>query len=173
MSICYTVVMKRELFIHFAFWFSLFVFITLVKQNFTLNYWPFWIGGIIGTILPDIDHLIYIYLVKPYELTSQRFTALLQNKELKRSLELLYETRSERINLIFHSQFFQVVFLILTFWIMSSSGSIFGRGIALAFALHLAVDQLIDFYGLGRINNKNEKLTIIVGLVLTVIIGLI
>ena|SRR3989344_1811721 len=135
--------MRREIFLHFAFWFSFFVFITLIKKYFDLSYWPFWIGGIVGTILPDIDHILYLYL-RPQELTTQRVGFLLDKHEIKRTFDLLYETRSERKNLIFHTAFFQIIFLVLTFWMVTSSGSFFGRGLVLAFSLHLLVDQAID-----------------------------
>lgn len=165
--------MKRELFIHSSFWFSIFVLTLVIKQDLTLSSWPFFLGGIVGTILPDIDHLIYVYLVKPYELTSQRFGQLLQNRDLKRSVELLYETRSERKNLIFHSKFFQILFLVVTFWLMSSSGSLFGRGVALSFAIHLAVDRMIDIYDVGANVDKSERIYFTVTSLLTVLIGLI
>jgi hypothetical protein len=152
--------MKRELFIHFAIWFSFFVFVTLVKHYLNFSYWPFWLGGILGIILPDIDHLIYVYFVKPQDLTSQRVGYLVNKKEIGRSVELLYETRNERKDLIFHSVFFQVIFLILAFWMMSSSGSFFGRGLVLSFALHLSVDQIIDLTELKSFDNWLKNLPI-------------
>ena len=145
--------MKRELFIHFSFWFFLFVYIAIAKHYFALNYWQFWLGGLVGIILPDIDHLIYVYFIKPTDLTSQRINYLVNKKQLSRSVELLYETRSERKGLIFHTIFFQLIFFALTFWIFSSSGSYFGRGLTLSFIFHLSVDQLIDLNDLGSLDN--------------------
>lgn len=145
--------MKREAFIHYSFWFFFFVFIAIVKRYFALSDWGFWVGGIIGTILPDIDHIIYFYFVSPTDLTSQRFDFMAQKGHFKRMAELLYDTRSERRGLIFHTIFFQIIFFILTFWMLSSSGSLFGRGLVLAFALHLTVDQLMDITQLGNLKN--------------------
>ncbi len=145
--------MRRELFIHFSFWFSFFVFITLIKRYFAWGYWPFWLGGIAGIFLPDLDHVIYVYFVRPYELTSQRVNYLLNRKEVWRTIQLLYETRSERRGLIFHTLFFQAIFLILTFWLLSSSSSLFGRGLVLSFALHLSIDQIVDLVDMGTFDN--------------------
>ena len=145
--------MRKELFLHFAFWAAFFLFITLIRQYFDLSYWPFWVGGFVGVFLPDIDHLIYVYFVQPQELTSQRVGYLVNKKELKRSVELLYETRSERRGLIFHTLLFQIIFFVLTFWVMSSSGSLFGQGLVLSFALHLSVDQIVDLTEVGNLNN--------------------
>lgn len=153
--------MRRELFIHLSFWFSFFVFITLIRSHFSLSYWPFWVGGLVGVVLPDLDHLLYSFFIKPTDLTSQRVGSLLQKREVKRSVELLYETRNERSGLVFHSVFFQLIFLILTFWMITSSGSIFGKGLALSFALHLAIDQIMDLSDLNNFDNwlKNSPIS--------------
>jgi len=149
--------MRRELFLHFAFWFSFFVFVTIVNSLFSWGYWLFWVGGIVGTLLPDVDHLLYVYL-KPQELTSQRINFLLDKREIKRIITLLYETRSERHDLIFHTIFFQLIFLVLTFWMISSSGSLFGKGLVLAFALHLSVDQIVDLTEIKSFDNWFKNL---------------
>ncbi len=145
--------MKRELFIHFSFWFFLFVFVAIAKHYLALDFWPFWVGGLIGVILPDIDHLIYVYFVKPTDLTSQRVNYLLNKKQLSRSIDLLYETRDERKGLVFHTIFFQLIFFTLTFWMFSSSNSLFGRGMTLSFLFHMSVDQLIDLNDIGSLDN--------------------
>ncbi len=161
--------MRRELFIHFSFWFSFFVFITLINKFFSFSYWPLWLGGIIGVILPDIDHLIYIFFIKPQELTSQRVNFLIDKHEVKRMLILLYETIGERKGLIFHSFFFQIIFIILTFWVVTSSGSLFGKGLVLSFSLHLLIDQM---NGLTEMENF-DKISWLVILILTLGMGVI
>jgi hypothetical protein len=145
--------MKRELFIHFSFWFSFFVLIAVIKHYFALPYWSFWLGGLVGVIMPDLDHLIYVYFIKPTDLSSQRINYLVNKKVLLRSVELMYETRTERRGLVFHTIFFQLIFFILTFWMLSSSGSYFGKGLVLSFILHLSIDQLIDLNDLKNLEN--------------------
>jgi hypothetical protein len=145
--------MKRDSFVHFSFWISFFIFVSIIKHYFNLDSWPFWVGGIVGTILPDIDHLIYVMFLSPQELTSQRVGFLWNRKEYKRMIQLLYETRSERKNLIFHSLFFQLIFFALTFFIMTSSVSVFAKGLVLSFALHLSTDQIIDLTELKNLDN--------------------
>jgi len=151
--------MQRDLFIHYAFWFAFFVLVSILGDKVSLAYWPFWVGGAIGTILPDIDHLIYIFFLNPHELTSQRINYLIKKKEVTRARTLLYETKSERRNMIFHSFLFQVIFMILTFLIISSSGSVFVYGIVLAFSLHFLVDQFIDLVDNKNLNNWGQLIT--------------
>lgn len=145
--------MKRELFIHFSFWFAFFIVVALIKQYLNISSWPFWVGGLMGIFLPDLDHIIYVLFLKPQELTSQRFGFLMNKREVGRSISLLYETRSERKSLIFHTVLFQLIFLILTFWMVSSSASLFGKGLVLSFSLHLNVDQIMDLVDLKSFEN--------------------
>lgn len=152
--------MRRELFVHFAFWFSFFVLVSIFKNFLSISYWPFWLGGLIGVFMPDLDHLIYVFFLAPQELTSQRVGFLWGRREVRRLVELLYETRSERRGLIFHTIFFQVIFLLLTFWIISSSNSLFGKGLVLSFALHLSVDQLVDLVEVKSLGNWMKFLPI-------------
>lgn len=173
---------RKEILTHFVYWFALSLFFAVIHRHFTLPYLPFWLGGLFGLFLPDLDHLIYIY-TKPNELTSKRVNYLADKKELVRAISLLYDTRNERKNLIFHTVFFQVLFVILTFWIMSSSGSLFGRGLVFSFSIHLLVDQIIDIVETGSFDNwlntfpikmsfEQSKIYWIVMVVINLIIGL-
>ncbi|MBU0572731.1 hypothetical protein KKH23_02665 [Patescibacteria group bacterium] len=145
--------MKKEIFIHYSFLISLFIFISLAKGWMSLSYWPLWIGGIFGNILPDLDHFIYVYFLKPHELTSQRVGYMMGKRNLSKSFRLLAETRSERTKLVFHSGLFQLVFIVLAFLVVTSSGSLFSRGVVLAFFLHLLVDQAVDLVETGNMDN--------------------
>lgn len=153
--------MKKDIINNFVFLISYFLLITLIKKYFSFSYWPFWIGGVIGLFLANVDHLLYVFVFKPYELTSQRVMALIRNKRFKEALILLYDTKSERTDLIFHSFNFQIIFLILTFWLMSSSGNLFGRGLVLSFLLSMVIYLLRD---------KNKSGFYFVGIVLLLFI---
>lgn len=152
--------MKRELLIHFSFLISFFIFISIFKGWVGFAYWSFWLGGIVGNFLPDFDHFIYIYFLRPHELTSQRVNHMLGKGEVLRTFNLLAGTRSERKHLIFHSGLFQLIFLVLTFLVVTSSGSLFGRGIVLAFFLHLLVDQTVDLVELGSLSNWTRGISV-------------
>lgn len=133
--------MKKEVLFHFLYLIPLFILVCLVRRWLTLAVWPFWVGGIIGTVLPYTDHLIYIYFLAPHELSSQRVASYVGQKQVFRAADLLVDTAHERANLIFHTPQFQALFFVLTFLMMTSSNSLLGKGIVLAFSLHLIVDQ--------------------------------
>jgi len=144
--------MKREVLIHSSFLFTFFIFVHLVKKWFSLSYYPFWIGGILGTILPDIDHLLYVSVIKPQEPLSLKVREMFKNKQYVLAIKLLESGRGSLVGLVFHSAGFQLLFVILAFLVVTSSGSIFGRGLVLAFSLHLLVDQLSDLMASGNLN---------------------
>lgn len=154
--------MKRQLLIYYSSFLVLFALISLARSWIDPLFIPFWIGGLIGAILPDIDHLIYVYFLKPHELTSQRATRMMAKGQVMQTFNLLANTRSERTNLIFHTAMFQIVFAVFTFFVVSSSNSLLGRGIVLAFSLHLLVDQYLDFQQLGSLSSwfKNLKVSL-------------
>lgn len=136
--------MKKELALHFVTSIILFVSISLLRNYLNLSFWPLWVGALVGTILPDIDHIIYVYYLRPHELTSQRIMYAAGKGQLLASWHLLASTRSERTNLILHTVTFQILFVVLSFLVISSSSSLLGRGLVLAFLLHLLVDEVID-----------------------------
>lgn len=143
--------MKKEVFIHLISFLILFALISLFKNYLNISYWPFWVGGLVGTILPDIDHLIYVYFLRPTDLTSQRVVYGLANKNFLSTWQLLAATRTERTQLVLHTAVFQIVFLILSFLVITSSGNLFGRGLVVAFLLHLSIDQITDLRSTGNL----------------------
>lgn len=145
--------MKKELFVHFSFLVSLIIFVSIIKGWFSLSYWPFWVGGLLGTILPDVDHFLYVYFLRPQELTSQRVNYMIGKRDFWGPLNLLADTRNERTKLIFHTATFQLIFWVLTFFVITSSGSLLGRGLVLSFSLHLIIDQVVDFSSMGSLSN--------------------
>ena len=135
--------MKKEIINHIIFWFSYFLFLTIINSLYSLNFWPLYVGGLVGIfIMPNLDHLLHIFVFKPQELTSQRVLVLIKNKQYKEALVLMYDTRDERSNLIFHTTLFQIIFTVLTFWVVTSSGNLFVRGLVLGYLLSLVIFNL-------------------------------
>jgi hypothetical protein len=143
--------MKKDLATHLTFMVALFAVATLLNKLFTLSSAvPFWIGGVLGTLLPDIDHLLYVYLLHPSDAVSTQISGLIQNKQYVKTWDTLVATRFQRTDLLFHTASFQLIFLVFAFLIITSSGSFLGSGIVLAFALHLVIDEAVDL-----MENKN------------------
>ncbi|MFC1710423.1 hypothetical protein ACFL0F_02060, partial [Patescibacteria group bacterium] len=121
--------MKKEIKIHFIYMTTFFLLVVLFRGWYSYTYLTFWIGGIIGTLLPDIDHFIYSFALNPQDHTSQRVAYLAKEKNVKKAVELLSHTRYDRSKPVFHTIYFQLIFLVLTFWVVTSSGTPFGIGL--------------------------------------------
>ena len=137
--------MKKEIINHLIFYLGYFLFLTIANSLYSFSYWPLYVGGLIGLFMSNTDHLLHIFVYKPQELTSQRVLMLVKNKQYKEALILMYDTREERIDLIFHTILYQLIFAALTFWVVSSSGSLFARGLVLAYFLSLVIFNLKKF----------------------------
>ncbi|PIP57567.1 hypothetical protein COX03_02380 [Candidatus Woesebacteria bacterium CG22_combo_CG10-13_8_21_14_all_39_10] len=135
--------MKRVFFIHISFLVSFFILLSLVNSWLALSYWPLWLGAIIGSVLPEMDSLVYVFFVNPQELTSQRVIYFFKKGNILSAIKLLNETSAERDLLVFHSLSFILVSFVLLFWLATSSGSIFGKGIVFAMLTHLLTGDLV------------------------------
>lgn len=176
--------MKKDLLTHFVFTLAFFLLASVIRNWLFISYWPFWVGAVVGMFLPDVDYLIYIYYLKPEKPTSQEAAGLIEKKSFTKSWDLLANTRYEHTDLIFHTAYFQVIFILFTFFMMTSSGSLFGMGIALSFLLHLLIDQAIDLFEKGGINNwfakmrttltmRQQKYYVLANVVLLILFGFI
>jgi hypothetical protein len=139
------VIMKKDLLIHFLFMVAFFALIAVAKQWFDVKYLPFLIGGVLGMLLPDVDYLINVYLLKPHEEVSQQAASLFSERKVLRSWSMLADNQGKWSEMLLHSANFQVVFVLLAFWVTTSSPSLLGRGLVLAFLLHLLIDEITDF----------------------------
>lgn len=153
--------MKKEILIHLLYLVPFFIFVALRRDWLALSYWPFWIGGLVGMVLPYLDHFVYIYGFAPQELSSQRVISLVSQKQIWQALDLALYTAHERAKLIFHTVYFQAIFWVLTFLLVTSSGSVFGIGLALSFCLHLVIDQLQELFSVKNLNSWFKELQIL------------
>ncbi len=145
--------MKQRLLVHYLFFFSFFIFVAIRKNLFSFNSLPFWIGGLVGTVLPDLDHIFYSLVYKEKSKSFLSFKNFLsQKKYLSAFCSLLEKGDGSEVS-AFHSFSFQILFFILTFWIITSSSSSFAVGLVLAFTLHLLVNQLSDLLSKGSLDS--------------------
>lgn len=122
------------------------VLITLLRWSWRWNLIGLWLGGLVGTFLLDIDHFLYLLVINPQELTSMRVRRMLEQRRIKEALILVAETHHERTRLSFHNALFQPVLYVLCFFVLTSTGSLFGGGLVMAMALHLLKDEIEDSF---------------------------
>jgi hypothetical protein len=144
---------RREVFIHLFSTLVFFGLVGLVRGWLGFGYLPFFVGGVVGAFLVDLDHLIYVVFLRPWDLTSQRVRGLFLQGRFGAGVRLLCMTREERVGLIFHSGLFQLVFFVSSFLVVSSSGSFLARGVVLSVMFHLSLEQFLDFREKGNIDS--------------------
>lgn len=137
--------LKKEILFHSGSSFVYLVLITLLGRHFNWEILWFWLGGVIGTFLLDLDHLISIYTT---EFNSERATLVrgeIERKRYKEAFKILILRHKELTQGVFHNALFQIVFLIFCFYILTTSVSLIAKGLVMAAALHLLVDEMMDF----------------------------
>jgi hypothetical protein len=140
--------LKKEIGNHFIFSLVIFIlaeFFWLLSGDFSaLNAVVFLIGLAVGTFILDVDHLVYWYFLKPNLEESIKARQLISQKQYQKALFLLAENHKTHISLVFHHFVFQTVLLVVSFFVISSTTSILGKGLVLAMSGHLLVDQFFD-----------------------------
>jgi len=106
----------------------------------TGDYLLLWTGGLVGTYFLDIDHLIYVFLRRPNEVSGLKTKELLKKKDYKRAVIYFANTHFERNELSFHNAIFIPIWIIFCFFILTSADSIFAPGLVMTMYLHLLKD---------------------------------
>lgn len=141
--------LARELKSHFIVTFTWLWLISLLRFNLHTPWQTqlpvfliLWLGGFVGTMLPDLDQLVYVFFSHPEDYNSLRAKRDLDQGNVKETLTLLADTAGERTKLVFHNALFQVVLVILCFFVLSSTNNIFGKGLVMAMFLHVLKDEV-------------------------------
>jgi len=139
---------KQELRHHLLPLIGVFIFVSLIwllNRAPLLGFISLFFGLAIGSFLPDIDHLIYWFFLKPDLDESRQAKIFLSEKKIENLLKLLENTHKQHTSLIFHHYFFQAVLVLITFFVFTSTASILPKAILLAMNIHFLVDEIIDF----------------------------
>lgn len=145
--------------IFFAYFLAIFIFHSLGHFSFSFNFLKntFWelilwfLGVVVGTYFVKIDQLIYIYFTLPEAHLSLQTRWLIKQKRYRDSLRLL-DQRSGEQRLAFHSALFQVVWVVLAFFTLTSTSVIFGKTLVMAIGLTLLVQEWEDVLAKKGIN---------------------
>ena len=104
------------------------------------------LGFIIGNSIIEADHLIYWYYLDPSNQESKIARQLIKNKKVKSLLKLMGETVQFHTSLIFHHVIFQLVFLVIIFFVFTSTSSITGKSTVFFLNINLLIKQLFQLF---------------------------
>ena len=101
---------------------------------------------LLGSFFLDIDHIIFWFFLKPNLEESRLARLAIQKKDFKSVYRLLKASQRTHQNLIFHHYFFQVILVLFTVFILTSTTNFFTASFLLALNLHLLIDEIIDYF---------------------------
>jgi len=147
----------------------LLIVLTFLKKWFSYSYVFLWIAVLLGYYLPIIDHLFYAFVLRPNAEVSKNIRILvspkmfISRKRMRNLVDYINATIDQREKLIIHTAYFQVIFSVLTFYVLSSSGGVIGRGLVYGFSLRLLVEQVVEFLKFGNIGKWFSDMRISLG----------
>ncbi|HUW21853.1 MAG TPA: hypothetical protein VMW41_04270 [Candidatus Bathyarchaeia archaeon] len=115
--------------------------VTFLRWQFKIEIVFFWLGGFAGLLLYNLDQVVYLVWQDPNSLTTGKLKTLVNQRRFKESLDLLSDTCDERKHLVAHSVVFQIALVALTFFAISSTASLFGKGLVIGLFLYSLINQ--------------------------------
>ena len=120
-------------------------FVWIFKKVVWYDFVFLFFGFAWGSFLLDLDHLIYWLYLEPNLEESHLAQNAWKKGDYLSIIKLMESTQNQHTNLIFHHYFFQIVLTIISFFVFTSSSSVFPKAFLLAINLHLLVDEIKDF----------------------------
>lgn len=118
-----------------------FGFVSVFRGQFNFSLIWLWAGALLGTFLLDIDHLLFWFWTRPQEGESIQARALVKMGNYRGLYTLFKQTHEAHNRLIFHTATFQVILLLLTFYVLTATNNLFGAGLVMAMNLHLLKNE--------------------------------
>lgn len=125
---------------------SLILFLALAVFRFKYPFWLlfFGLGGLLGSFILEIEGIIYCVYLEPEEQISKEVSQLISARRYRNAMMTVALRRAEIKTRVFHTFLFQVIFAVLTWYVLTSTGSAFACGLSLFAYLHLLKDQVTD-----------------------------
>ena len=102
--------------------------------------WIWWVLGVIlGVLILFADRIVYTYSY-PGTQISQQFAWYVKERKYLSALELLDMRRLEQERLTFRSALFMVIWVPLSFFALTSTTGLFGKGVVMGIMLHILFD---------------------------------
>lgn len=143
---------RKEIVSHLVVAFVYFGLVSFFSLHLGLDLISFWLGALIGAFLLDVDHVLLGLNSETKTEWAVKFRSLWQQKKYQEALQVCFESHLEHRRLIFHSALFQPILLLLSFFVLTSTGSLFGVGLVMSMNLHLLKDEWQTFLGETGLN---------------------
>jgi len=102
--------------------------------------WLWWVPGVfVGVLILFVDRVVYTYSY-PGAQISQQFSFYWKAKKYIEAINLLDIRRLEQERLAFRSALFMAVWVPLAFFALTSTPSLFGKGVVMGLMFHILSD---------------------------------
>ena len=147
---------KREFWREFVSHLGVTVIYLLIVSLFTRSFsLRFWIGGIVGIPLLDIDHLLYLFM-NSEEKSCQKFFRIWRERKYQKAIFYLVSLhKNDNKKKLLHNGFFAVIWAVLCLLVLVINRSLFLMGLMLSVYIHLLKDIIED---LGDMEHLKEWL---------------
>lgn len=98
------------------------------------------IGWIIGYLLAEIDHLFYVLVCNPQELSCMRVRNEIANRRFGSAWRMLKSTSAERTRLPVHNILTLALVAGMGIWMVTSSSSLLASGIVMGLSVRLVTE---------------------------------
>jgi hypothetical protein len=121
--------------------------IPILRSDFSSVWWVwlslvFWvIGFALGWFAFYLDRIVDIYFGNPNTELAVYAKRYFKASEYRKGIRLLMHNRNLQMRLTFRSAVFQVVWVFLALFTVTSTQVLFGKGFVLALGLHLLLDE--------------------------------
>jgi len=124
-----------------------FISLLWLIQKAPISYFgQLFLGFIIGNTIIETDHLVYWYYLDPSNQESKIAKDLIKNKKIKKLVKMINDTAQFHTSLIFHHVIFQLVSLVITFFVFTSTSSIVGKSTVFFLNINLLIKQLFQLF---------------------------
>jgi hypothetical protein len=134
---------EKEIKIYSAVLIVYLVIISFLRWELNWRVLLLWLGGFVGLALYNLDHLAYLLWQAPEDSAAIEFRQLVSQRRFKEGLFLLIKTADQRKRLVGHSVIFQGVLVALTFFAVSSTASLLGKGLVMGLFLYSLINQAL------------------------------
>ncbi|MFC1711675.1 hypothetical protein ACFLZ1_03765 [Patescibacteria group bacterium] len=110
------------------------------------------LGAVLGSHFLKIDQLIYVYFTRPEQPLSLEVRALISQKKIGPAWDLLDSRSIEQKQLALRSFLFQISWVVLVLFTLTSTASYFGKALVMGIGLKLLLEEWDDFLHAGNIS---------------------
>ncbi len=148
------------------------IFIKITFSNFSLNsvlslstvynFMAWFLGGFIGWNLLLVDQFVWVYFTHPEENLSFNTKHFIEKGNYLKAIRYLLQNKDKQNHLAFRNLYFQIAWLVLALFTITTTITLFGKALVMAVGLHLLLDQWFSYKEKGHFDwlfwQLNKKL---------------